>query len=65
VCLLYRLDVINAGPKGNRYQLGQRGDEKYEDLKRIENRMPFFTECVQLQQMPHEGSSSRVWILAK
>jgi hypothetical protein len=46
-------------------RLGQRGDEKYEDLKRSEKRMLFVTDCVQLQQMPYQGISSRVWILAE
>jgi len=41
-------------------RLGQRGDKKYEDLKRRKKRMLFVTNCVQLQQIPYQGSSSRV-----
>jgi len=46
-------------------RLGQRGDKKYEDLKRSEKRMLYVTDCVQLQQVTYQGSSSRVWIHAK
>jgi hypothetical protein len=46
-------------------RMDQRGDKNYEDLKRSEKRVLFVTDCFQLQQMPYQGSSSRVWRLAK